>query len=104
MRSFLSCSMDLKIEQEDNGNKGRFYIRAEGKQLAEMTYVYAGPEKIIIDHTEVGEELKGKGAGKQLVDASANFAREKGIKILPLCPFAKATMMKNRETYADVLA
>jgi len=95
--------MDLKIEQEDNGNKGRFYIQAEGKQLGEMTYVYAGPEKIIIDHTEVGEELKGQGAGKKLVDAAADWARENGIKILPLCPFAKATMMKNKEAYADVL-
>jgi len=95
--------MDLKIEQEDNGNKGRFYIQSEGKQLGEMTYVYAGPEKIIIDHTEVGEQLKGQGAGKKLVDAAADWAREKGIKILPLCPFAKATMMKNKEAYADVL-
>lgn len=95
--------MDWKIEQEDNGTKGRFYIVLEGRELGEMTYVYAGPEKIIIDHTAVDEELKGQSAGKKLVDAGADFAREKGIKILPLCPFAKATMMKNKEAYADVL-
>jgi len=95
--------MDWKIDQEDNGVRGRFVIHAEERELGQMTYVYAGPEKIIMDYTEIGEELKGQGAGKKLVDAGADFAREKGIKIPPLCPFAKARMTKNREAYADVL-
>lgn len=95
--------MDWKIVHEEFGAKGRFVIIGEQGELGQMTYVYAGPEKIIIDHTEVNELLKGQNAGKKLVDAGADWAREKGLKILPLCPFAKATMLKNREKYADVL-
>ncbi len=95
--------MSVQIEQEDDGKKGRFVIREAGKELGQMTYVHAGPGKIIIDHTEVDESLKGQGAGKQLVDAGANWARSQNIKILPLCPFAKAIMMKNRSAYEDVL-
>ena len=95
--------MSWQIEQEDDGKKGRFVIREEDKELGQMTYVYAGPGKIIIDHTEVDERLKGQGAGKQLVDSGANWARSQNIKIMPLCPFAKAIMMKNKNAYQDVL-
>ncbi len=68
-----------------------------------MTYTMVGEDLMIIDHTEVGEELKGQGAGKELVKASVEFARKNNIKILPLCPFAKATFKKTPE-YADVLS
>ena len=67
-----------------------------------MTYTFAGDEKIIIDHTEVDESLKGKGVGYKLVDSSVVFARENNLKILPLCPFAAAVFKKKLE-YSDVL-
>ncbi len=68
-----------------------------------MTYSKAGADKIIIDHTEVSEELKGQGAGKKLVAAAVEKARKEGFKILPLCPFAKATIQKDA-SLQDVLA
>ncbi|MEM9679724.1 MAG: GNAT family N-acetyltransferase, partial [Bacteroidota bacterium] len=40
--------------------------------------------KIIIDHTEVDESIKGPGVGSQLVEASVEYARKEGVKILPL--------------------
>ncbi len=79
-----------------------FYIEQEGKTVAEMTYSWAGADKIIIDHTEVNERLKGQGAGKELVGRAVEFAREKGLKIIPLCPFARSVFNKTPE-YSDVL-
>jgi hypothetical protein len=70
--------------------------------LAELTFSKAGDKLLIIDHTEVSEKLKGKGAGKLLVDAAVSHARSKGIKILPLCPFAKSVFDKTPE-FKDVL-
>ena len=58
---------------------------------------------IIIDHTEVGQSLKGKGIGLQLVKAVVAHARESKIKILPLCPFAKSVFDK-KEELRDVLS
>ncbi|MGL5890983.1 MAG: GNAT family N-acetyltransferase [Bacteroidia bacterium] len=92
----------MEIKQYDDGRKGLFYIELDNKKVAEMTYVWAGTDRIIIDHTGVGDILRGKSAGKQLVAASVKFAREKGIKILPLCPFAKSVFEKVTE-YQDVL-
>ena len=83
-------------------NKGAFYIEIEGIQEAMMTFVYADEDKIIIDHTEVNPGNEGKGFGKKMVTKAVEFAREKGIKILPLCPFAKSVFDKTPE-FRDVL-
>lgn len=92
----------MTIEHKDNGNKGSFYIEVAGEMLAEMTYVWAGNNKFIIDHTEVDPKLEGKGIGKQLVQKAVEFAREKKVKIMPLCPFAKRVFDKVAD-YQDVL-
>ncbi|MFA6151908.1 MAG: GNAT family N-acetyltransferase [Chitinophagaceae bacterium] len=92
----------MEINQQDDGKRGSFYIEMLGGKVAEMTYVWAGTDRIIIDHTEVSDVLKGKGAGKQMLARAVEFAREKGIKIIPLCPFAKSVFDKV-ESYQDVL-
>ncbi len=79
----------VKIEREDTGSKGRFVIYENDEMAGEMTYVWAGNHKIIIDHTGVEEKFGGKGFGKKLVMKAVEFARESDLKILPLCPFAK---------------
>ena len=61
-----------------------------------------GHEMIIIDHTEVSDRLRGKGAGLQLVTAAVDYARENKIKILPLCTFAKSVFDRT-PTFHDVL-
>ncbi|WP_188605853.1 GNAT family N-acetyltransferase [Aquaticitalea lipolytica] len=93
----------MNIKQEDNGKKGKFFVELDGKQEAEMTYTYAGSDKIIIDHTEVSEKLKGQGVGYKLVEAAVEFMRDKGLKVIPLCPFAAAVFKKKHE-YSDRLA
>jgi len=92
----------MEILQKDDGQKGKFYIEIDHQQKAEMTYVWAGKDKIIIDHTEVDDILKGKSAGKQMLVKAVEFAREKNIKIIPVCPFAKSVFDKVEEL-RDVL-
>jgi predicted GNAT family acetyltransferase len=84
------------------GHKGAFVIEREGRRLAEMTYSMAGASKMIIDHTDVDDALRGTGAGRRLVEAAVGHARAGGIRILPLCPFARSVFDKT-PAYADVL-
>ena len=91
------------IKQEENGSKGVFYALEEGAKIGEMTYSKAGADKIIIDHTEVDENQKGKGIGKILLAKVVDFARNNNIKIVPLCPFAKSVFDKDVDI-RDVLA
>ena len=90
------------IGLELNGSKGYFYVSVDGKQEGKMTFVFAGNDKIIIDHTEVNPGNNGKGYGKKMVDKAVEYAREKNIKIIPLCPFAKKVFDKTPD-FRDVL-
>ena len=84
------------------GKKGMFYVEIDGNILAEMVYSMASPTKMIIEHTEVSDELKGKNVGYQLVKTAVDFARQQNIKIIPLCPFAKS-VFERKEELRDVL-
>ena len=90
------------IGLELNGSKGYFYVSVDGKQEGKMTFVFAGNDKIIIDHTEVNPGNNGKGYGKKMVDKAVEYAREKNIKIIPLGPFAKK-VFDNTPEFRDVL-
>ncbi len=90
----------LTIKQSDKS----FYIGDSEKELlAEMTFVYAGEDIIIIDHTSVSDELRGQNIGKQLLQRLVEFAKEKNKKIVPLCPFAKKEMMRDKEEYEAIM-
>ena len=76
-------------------------VRKDGERLAEMTYTVAG-SRVIIDHTDVDDRLRGTGVGKQLVHAAVEWARAEKAQLMPLCPFAKSVFDKTPD-YADVL-
>jgi hypothetical protein len=83
--------------------RGAFVIERDARRLGEMAYVRAGATHIIIDHTFVDDVLRGTGAGKQLVEAAVAWARAEQLKVIPLCPFAKA-MFGRHASLQDVLA
>ena len=92
----------MLIQNKISGTKGMFFVEVNGNILAEMVYSMPSPEKMIIEHTEVSDELKGKNVGYQLVHTAVEYARTHNIKIVPMCPFANAVFKKKLE-YADVL-
>ena len=93
----------MVIKNKKVGTKGMFYVNKNKEILAEMVYTMAAPDKMIIEHTEVNDELKGQNVGFQLVKTAVEFARANNIKIIPLCPFANS-VFKRKPEFADVLA
>ena len=93
----------MEIEHKKVGTKGLFYVAGTKEPLAKMIYTMPSLEKMIIEHTEVSEELKGQNVGFHLVKTAVEFARANGIKIIPLCPFANS-VFKRKPEFADVLA
>ncbi len=93
---------DINIQIEEEGQKGRAFIGTATETKAEMTFSKAGDNLIIIDHTEVGDSLRGKGVGRLLLNALVKMAREREIKVMPLCPFAKSVFVKD-PSIRDVL-
>lgn len=93
----------MLIQQKQQGNKGSFYVEENGRVLAEMVYSMKDTGLMIIEHTEVSDELRGKNAGYQLVHTAVEYARANNIKIFPLCPFANAVLKRKIEEFGDVL-
>lgn len=92
----------MEIQHTHTDRNGHFFAGPEDAPTANLVYRRAGAHKIVIDHTEVKPELRGQGMGRQLVDAAVSYARANGIKILPLCKFAKSVLAKN-PGYQDVV-
>lgn len=90
------------IKHNETETKGEFILEKVGRQAGKMTYSKMNNSKIIIDHTEVTEPFKNTGAGRELVEYGVKWARKNGIKILPLCPFAK-NLIERDPDLQDVL-
>ncbi|PRX54831.1 GNAT family N-acetyltransferase [Flagellimonas meridianipacifica] len=92
----------MEIEIKERESKGFAIARENGQKAGLMSYSIPASNFIIVDHTEVEEAFQGKGVGKQILYKVVEMAREKDLKILPLCPFANA-MFKKLEDIQDVL-
>ena len=84
------------------GSKSFYMGDYEDDPLAEMTFLRTGDKILIIDGTHVSKELSGQGIGKLLLKELVDWARRENKKIMPLCPYAKAQMEKNKE-YHDMI-
>lgn len=95
----------MKIEHKIEDSRGRFTAFQDDERhvVGVMTYTLAGENKISINHTEVTPAFEGKGVGHSLVGAAVRYAREKHLKIHPLCWFVKLVLTRTPE-YKDVLA
>ncbi|ASN06973.1 GNAT family N-acetyltransferase [Virgibacillus necropolis] len=88
------------IKKGDN----KFFVGDnEEKPLAEIIFVPADDDKLIIEHTIVSNELSGQGVAGELVEKVVNYAREEGKKIITECSYAKSKIAKTPE-FQDVLA
>lgn len=94
----------MQIQHRISGTHGLFYIAGEEDQkLAELVYTVTEDGKMVVKHTEVDEELRGQNIGFELVQAAVLHARKYEMKIVPVCPFAKAVMDKKPD-FQDVLS
>ena len=80
----------------DNAEKHRFEIDLGDGSFAIAEYrLRAG--KIIFTHTEVPPAHEGRGIGSLLVRTALASAHERGLKVIPICPFFVAYIKKHAE-------
>lgn len=84
------------------GQSGGAYRASLERHSGEMTYSRTSPRLIIIDHTQVDDALRGKGVGQALAEFAVTEARTNGWKIIPLCPFFKAQVMRHPD-WQDII-
>lgn len=72
------------------------------KMIGECQYNVDQTGKWVIMHTCVRSEYNGRGIAKRLVECLIAAAREKQVKIIPVCSYAQR-MMSGKDEYKDVL-
>ena len=73
----------LEIEQKDATS----YLEFETDDKGWMT----------LWHTEVAESQRGKGVGLELVKAAFEYARESGLRVDVICPYAQRVIAAHPE-------
>lgn len=93
----------MEIQHKESEQRGKFFIDNEGQRVAQIVYAKAGNNTIVIEHTEVDESLRGKNIGYDLVQKTVEYARAEGLKVSPVCQFAKA-MFDRHPDFAAIKA
>jgi predicted GNAT family acetyltransferase len=83
-----------------NEAERRFEVKLDGEiAFAEYRLIDHG---IILPHTVVPEAFEGKGVGSALAKTALGYAREHGLKVIPLCTFMAGYISKHPE-WRDVV-
>ena len=90
-----------QISISDNTGEERYEIQAGGEQAGLLRYRLR-PGSIELVHTEIDEEFEGQGLGSRLISFALNDARERGLEVLPFCPFVNDYMRRHPE-YVDLV-
>jgi predicted GNAT family acetyltransferase len=77
-------------------DRGRFQTQVEGR-LCVADYRLDG-DVMAVTHTEVPPALQGRGIAAALVQALLDHAQANGLKVRPLCSYARAYMGRHPET------
>ena len=84
----------------DNQSESRFELWVDGL-LAELPYRRNG-KRLVLIHTEVPEQLEGRGLGGALVMAAVDRAAHEGLTVVPLCPFARGWLQRHPDVAGRV--
>lgn len=91
----------MNAEVRDNPREQRFELDTD-EGLAVACYRWDG-DIMMIFHTEVPRDLRGRGIGEVLVRGVLDEARRRKVKMLPLCWFVREFVERNPE-YGDLMA
>ena len=77
----------------DNAAEGRFELTE--RDLVAVADYRVQEGRMILPHVEAPPALRGTGAAGRLMEGVLDAARRRGLKIVPLCPYADAYLRRN---------
>lgn len=92
---------EATIEVVDVPERSRFELLVDGK-LAGLEDYRLGDGVISYVHTEVADAYEGQGLGSKIARAVLDSARDRGLSVIPTCPYIAGWIKKHPE-YADLV-
>ena len=91
----------MDVQVTDNPATHRFEIRADG-ELAGFTLYRPAETRYTFVHTEIDPRFEGHGLASKLISQVLDTMRERGLSVLPHCPFVRAYIETHHE-YLDLV-
>lgn len=88
-----------EIRRNEAGHRYEAWL---GGQPAGYAFFRQEPGRTVFVHTEVAEEMEGRGIGRALVRGALDDVRARGEQVVPLCPFVAGYVKGHRE-YQDLV-
>jgi predicted GNAT family acetyltransferase len=86
--------MTIAIRHEP---EARRFAADLGGKTAYITYRELDHQRLDLDHTYVPREFRGAGIASQLTVRALEYARERGQRVVPSCPFVAAYLERHPE-------
>jgi predicted GNAT family acetyltransferase len=86
--------MTEDVQHRENSKR---FTRQTPSGLAYISYEQPDATTIDLQHTVVPEADRGRGFGGELVERAISHARERGLGVIPTCPFVRAWLEKHPE-------
>jgi predicted GNAT family acetyltransferase len=86
-------------EYRDNPEAKRWEV-SDGEDVVAYSQYLLPSERIVFTHTVVEPEYEGRGIGSRLARVVLDDAVERGLRIVPVCPFIRAYVERHPE-YAE---
>jgi predicted GNAT family acetyltransferase len=86
----------------DNPDEDRYELFLDEELVAIIEY-HSEPGVMALTHTEVLEAYEGQGLASRIVASALQDIRNRGLKLLPLCPYVQAYLGRHPEERDVVL-
>lgn len=88
-----------KLQVIQNFEENRFETWIDNN-LSKLDYIQDG-KNFVITHVGVHPDLRGHGVAGKLVEVSLAYAKEKDLRVVPMCSYA-ASYIRRHPEYADL--
>jgi len=86
--------LDLSQLEVIHNEAGRtFEVKVEGL-LSKLDYIQDG-KNFVITHVGVHPDLRNQGLAAKIVEAGLEYAKEKSLRVIPMCSYAAAYIRRN---------
>lgn len=87
----------MEIVREEANGRGRLLLDDDGNPIGTLSYRWADPQTLVIEHVGVDPKFRGRGHAQKLVEYAIEMAKETGSRIVPLCSYAAAYFQRHPE-------